>query len=166
MWPSFTRCWPRSTERWERKSELTISRSPVVTLGVGVPNAGHKGVSLTVQAGHAVRTVTHTHHRPTTGPSLPTKSGSYAERLSPHPPRTSAAHRRGARASPGLKASNTKEPPPGRTHASMLPLSNTVSGQLCPRLQRGQTRCAAGHPNPAEVQAQLSGPGAARATWA
>ena len=143
MWPSFTRCWPRSTERWERKSELTISRSPVVMLGVGVPNAGHKGVSLTVQAGHAVRTVTHTHHRPTTGPSLPTKSGSYAERLSPHPPRTSAAHRRGARASPGLKASNTKEPPPGKTRQRGTDISSrkclSVLGNIIDQLSNQET---------------------------
>ena len=111
----------------------------------GVPNVGHTGVSLTVQAGTHPYTHTHTHtptpthHHPShAGLSLPTKS----EWLSSHPPRTSQPPA-GAGHGPGL-ASDTKEPPPSRTHTSAPTPVTTVSGQLCPRPQRGQIHCAAG----------------------
>ena len=110
-----------------------------------MPNVGHTGVSLTVQAGTHPYTHTHTHtptpthHHPShAGLSLPTKS----EWLSSHPPRTSQPPA-GAGHGPGL-ASDTKEPPPSRTHTSAPTPVTTVSGQLCPRPQRGQIHCAAG----------------------
>ena len=103
--------------------------------GVGVSNAGHTGVSLTVQAG----THPYTHTPPShAGLSLPTKS----EWLSPHPPQTSQPPAGGGHG-PGL-ASDTKEPPPSRTHASAPTPVTTVSRQLCPRPRRGQIHYAAG----------------------
>ena len=67
----------------------------------GVPNVGHTGVSLTVQAGTHPYTHTHTH----TPPSIPRRSViTYQVRVAQLSPTAdlTAAHRSGARARPGL----------------------------------------------------------------
>ena len=139
----------------------------------GVPNVGHTGVSLTVQAGTHPYTHTHTHTHTHTPPSIPRRSViTYQVRVAQLSPTAdlTAARRSGARARPGLR--HQRAPTQQDTHQRTNACDHGERAALPPPAEGTDPLCCWASllgrpvPSPLEVQAKLSGPSTAHATWA